>query len=147
MRVEEIGDRVVARFIGTKHERDIKRLAPTITAMNALAPDYEGLTDSEITVKSEQLRAEVKERLGDADPAEDDYKQKLVEALEPAVVPALITFEQAPPPPLPVLEFPPQPLSEAIPVTRRTMQARLRIDLRLRKGRSSRRRARAAGPK
>ena len=41
MRVEEVVDRVVARFIGTKHERDIKRLAPTIVAMNALAPDYD----------------------------------------------------------------------------------------------------------
>ena len=41
MRVEEVVDRVVARFIGTKHERDIKRLAPTIAAMNALAPEYE----------------------------------------------------------------------------------------------------------
>jgi len=95
MRVEEIVDRVVARFIGTKHERDIKRLAPTIVAMNALAPDCERLTDSDIKVKSEQLKAEVKERLGDADPAEDDYKQRLVEALEPAVVPAFALVREA----------------------------------------------------
>ena len=38
MRVEEIVDRVVARFIGTKHERDVKRLTPTVAAINALAP-------------------------------------------------------------------------------------------------------------
>ena len=95
MRVEEIVDRVVARFIGTKHERDVKRLAPTVAAINALAPDYERLTDSEIKAKSEQLKAEVKERLGDADPSEDDYKQRLADALEPALVPAFALVREA----------------------------------------------------
>src|SRR5579862_1647975 len=95
MRVEEIVDRVVARFIGTKHERDIKRLAPTIAAMNELAPEYERLTDAEIKTKSEQLKAEVKERLGDANPAEDDYKQRVAEALEPAMVQAFALVREA----------------------------------------------------
>jgi preprotein translocase subunit SecA len=88
MRVEEVVDRVVSRFIGTKHERDIKRLGPTIAAINALAPQYETLTDDDIKTKSEQLKAEVRERLGAADPSEDDYKDRLKEALEPAIVPA-----------------------------------------------------------
>ena len=95
MRVEELVDRVVARFIGTKHERDIKRLAPTVAAMNTLAADYERLTDSEIKAKAEQFKAEVKERLGDADPAEPDYKQRVAEALEPALVPAFALVREA----------------------------------------------------
>ena len=41
MRVEEIFDRVVARFIGTKHERDIKRIMPLVAAINALASERE----------------------------------------------------------------------------------------------------------
>ena len=84
MRIEDMVDRVVSRFIGTKHERDIKRLAPKIAAINELAAEYERLTDAEITEKSAQLKAQVKERLGDADPAEPDYKQRLADALEPA---------------------------------------------------------------
>ncbi|HEX3992308.1 MAG TPA: hypothetical protein VHX39_14145, partial [Acetobacteraceae bacterium] len=87
MRVEDIVDRVVSRFIGTKHERDVKRLTPTVSAINALAADYERLSDSEILEKSLQLRAEVQKRLGTADPQEDGYKQRLADALEPAVVP------------------------------------------------------------
>jgi hypothetical protein len=60
-------------------------------------------------------------------------------------VPALTTFVQLPPPL--VLEFPPQPLSEARPVTKSSTQARLRIDLRLRKGRNKSNRAKATGPR
>ena len=58
----------------------VKRLALTIAAMNALAPDYERLSDDDIKAKAEQFKAEVKERLGDADPAEPDYKQRVAEA-------------------------------------------------------------------
>ena len=95
MRVEELVDRVVARFIGTKHERDIKRLSPTIAAINALAPEYEALSDDDIKVKSAQLKAEVQGRLGDADPAEDDFKDRLKEALEPAIIPAFALAREA----------------------------------------------------
>jgi len=35
MDVAKVVDTVVARFIGTKHERDIKKLMPAIAAINA----------------------------------------------------------------------------------------------------------------
>src|SRR5271165_6347137 len=35
MEVAQVLDRVVARFIGTKHDRDIKKLQPIIAAINA----------------------------------------------------------------------------------------------------------------
>ncbi len=88
MRIEDMVDRVVSRFIGTKHERDIKKLAPHIAAINDLASDYERLSDSEITEKSAQLKTQVSERLVGADPSEPDYKQRLTDALEPAIAPA-----------------------------------------------------------
>ena len=34
MDVAKVVDSVVARFIGTKHERDIKKLMPVIAAIN-----------------------------------------------------------------------------------------------------------------
>src|SRR5438309_3187109 len=88
MRIEDMVDRVVSRFIGTKHERDIKRLAPKVAAINELAGEYEHLTDSDIREKSAQLKAQVSERLGNAHPDEPDYKQRLADALEPAIPPA-----------------------------------------------------------
>ncbi len=78
MRVEEAVDRVVALFIGTKHERDIKRLSPKVGAIGALAPEYEALSDAGILEKSAQLKAEVQERAwAAADPADDDFKDRL----------------------------------------------------------------------
>src|SRR5450432_2428070 len=35
MDVERVIDNVVARFIGTKHERDVKRIQPTVDAITA----------------------------------------------------------------------------------------------------------------
>ena len=52
MDIERIINRVVARFIGTKHERDIKRIAPTLVAINALEPEIQALTDEQLTAKT-----------------------------------------------------------------------------------------------
>src|SRR2546426_524345 len=57
MRVEEIFDRVVARFIGTKHERDIKRIMPLVAAINALEPEMQRLSDAEMLAKTQELKA------------------------------------------------------------------------------------------
>ncbi len=95
MRIEDMVDRVVSRFIGTKHERDIKRLAPHIAAINDLASDYERLSDSEITEKSAQLKTQVSERLVGAELSESDYKQRLADALAPAIAPAFALAREA----------------------------------------------------
>jgi preprotein translocase subunit SecA len=95
MRIEEVVDRVVARFIGTKHERDVKRLEPQVAAINALAADYERLADSDFKAKTAQFKAEIAQRLTGADPAESDYKQRLTDALAPALVPAFALVREA----------------------------------------------------
>jgi preprotein translocase subunit SecA len=95
MRIEDMVDRVVSRFIGTKHERDIKRLAPHIAAINELSSDYERLSDSEITERSGQLKTQVSERLVGAEPSEPDYKQRLADALAPAIAPAFALAREA----------------------------------------------------
>src|SRR5216683_1372935 len=88
MRVDTLIDRVVARFIGTKHERDLKVIQPLVTAINALAPEFEKLSDAEILEKTVQLRAQVQGRLGDLPLDDPEFKQRCKEALEPALVPA-----------------------------------------------------------
>src|SRR5216683_5278248 len=88
MRVDTLIDRVVARFIGTKHERDLKVIQPLVTAINALAPEFEKLSDAEILEKTVQLRAQVQGRLGDLPLDDPQFKERCKEALEPALVPA-----------------------------------------------------------
>src|SRR5580765_1342406 len=88
MRVDTMIDRVVARFIGTKHERDVKQIQPLVNAINALAPEYEQLSDAQLLEKTTQLRAQVKERLGDLPLDDPQFKERCKQALEPALVPA-----------------------------------------------------------
>src|SRR3989442_2315887 len=95
MRVEEIFDRVVARFIVTKHERDIKRIMPLVAAINALEPEMQRLSDAEMLAKTQELKAQVAERLGDAQSDDPQYKEQLEAALEPALVPAFALAREA----------------------------------------------------
>src|SRR5260370_33973214 len=57
MEAAQILDRVVARFIGTKHERDIKKLQPGIAAINAREPEVRSLTDEGLKTRFTQPRA------------------------------------------------------------------------------------------
>src|SRR5579864_4608646 len=88
MRVDSLIDQVVAKFIGTKHERDLKVIQPLVTAINALAPDFEKLGDAELLEKTVQLRAQVKGRIGDLPLEDPQFKERCKDALEPALVPA-----------------------------------------------------------
>jgi preprotein translocase subunit SecA len=95
MRIEDMVNRVVTRFIGTKDERDLKLLAPLVASINKLSPDYEKLADSDFTAKTKQLKAEVEARLKGADPSDSDYKERLAAALEPAIGPAFALVREA----------------------------------------------------
>ncbi len=95
MEAAQILDRVVARFIGTKHERDIKKLMPVIAAINAREAEVRPLGDEGLKTRFAELRAQVQEQLKDADPAESAYKEQLQQALEPAIVPAFALVREA----------------------------------------------------
>ena len=52
-------DAVLAKIFGTKTEREIKTLRPTLAAINALEPEFQKLTDTELGAKT----IEFKERI------------------------------------------------------------------------------------
>jgi preprotein translocase subunit SecA len=95
MEVAQILDRVVARFIGTKHERDIKKLQPIIAAINAQETEVQALSDEQLKERFQALRTQVQEQLKDADPAEPSYKEELQKALGPVIVPAFALVREA----------------------------------------------------
>src|ERR1700746_2147056 len=95
MDVERIVDRVVARCIGTKHERDIKVIQPVVSEINTLEPAMQKLTDAELAAYTPKLKAEVQARLEGVEDNDPDIKQKLKEALEPAIVPAFAAVREA----------------------------------------------------
>ena len=95
MDVERIVDSVVARFIGTKHERDIKVIQPVVNEINALEPAMQKLTDVELAAYTPKLKAEVQGRLEGVEDNDPEIKQKLKEAIEPAIVPAFAAVREA----------------------------------------------------
>ncbi len=95
MDVEKIIDDVVARFIGTKHERDVKRIQPLVEAINELEPEMKKLSDEEIGARTLALKGEVQGRLEGLERDDPDFKGKLQDALEPAIVPAFALAREA----------------------------------------------------
>src|ERR1700734_2953835 len=95
MDVEKLINSVVARFIGTKHERDIKAMQPIVAAINALEPEMQQLSDAQITAKTAELKKEVQDRVATLDPTDPNYKALLKEAVEPTLIPAFALVREA----------------------------------------------------
>jgi preprotein translocase subunit SecA len=95
MEAAQILDRVVARFIGTKHERDVKKLQPLIASINAREAEMKALSDEDLKLRFAELKAQVQERLKDADPAEPTFRELMQQALEPAIIPAFALVREA----------------------------------------------------
>jgi preprotein translocase subunit SecA len=95
MDVAKLVDKVIARFIGTKHERDVKKLQPLVAAINALEPEIKALTDVELKDRFAALKIQVQEQLKDADPAELTFRELMQKAFEPVLVPAFALVREA----------------------------------------------------
>jgi preprotein translocase subunit SecA len=95
MDVEKVIDSVVAAFIGTKHERDVKRIQPLVEAINEFEPEMQKLSDEQIGARTLELKSEVQGRLEGVERDDPDFKRKLQEALEPALVPAFALAREA----------------------------------------------------
>lgn len=52
-------DKVLSIFFGTKHERDIKKLKPLVSRINALEPDMKKLSNDEMRAKTAEFRSRV----------------------------------------------------------------------------------------
>jgi preprotein translocase subunit SecA len=95
MDVAKFVDKVIAFFIGTKHERDIKKLQPVIAAINAREPEIKLLSDEELKAQFQSLKAGVQEQLKNADPDDSAYREAVQKALVPALVPAFALAREA----------------------------------------------------
>jgi preprotein translocase subunit SecA len=95
MDVAKILDRVVATFIGTKHERDIKKLQPIVAAINGKEAETQAMSDDALKAQFLRLKEEVQERLKDADSSATGYRDILQTAFEPAIVPAFALAREA----------------------------------------------------
>src|SRR5437773_3236753 len=53
-------DKVLTAIFGSKHERDVKRMLPTVAQINALEPEVSRLSDDELRGKTAEFRERLK---------------------------------------------------------------------------------------
>ncbi|HEX7253866.1 MAG TPA: preprotein translocase subunit SecA [Thermoanaerobaculia bacterium] len=52
-------DRILTKVFGTQHERDIKKLAPRVEAINALEPSMKALSDDALRAKTQEFKQRI----------------------------------------------------------------------------------------
>src|SRR3954468_2361403 len=65
-------DKVLTSIFGSKHERDVKRMLPIVSQINALEPEISKLSDDGLRAKTQEFRERLK-------PAADAVDQALKE--------------------------------------------------------------------
>src|ERR1700726_3555189 len=95
MDVAKLIDSVIARFIGTKHERDVNKLLPSVAAINEREAQVKLLSDDELKAQFQALKAPIREQLKDLDPTESTFRESMRQALVPAIVPAFALVREA----------------------------------------------------
>ena len=88
-------ENVIAFFVGTKHERDIKKLQPLVAAINAREAEVRALSDGDLKTRFAALKAQVQDPLKDADPSEKTYRDVVKSAIDPVIVPAFALVREA----------------------------------------------------
>ncbi|MFA6584038.1 MAG: preprotein translocase subunit SecA, partial [Elusimicrobiaceae bacterium] len=48
--------KIVEAFIGTKSERDLKKIQPIVDSVNALEPSFKALSDEQLKAKTDEFR-------------------------------------------------------------------------------------------
>jgi preprotein translocase subunit SecA len=53
-------NQILTAIFGSKHERDVKRMLPTVAEINSLEPEISALSDEQLRAKSDEFRARLK---------------------------------------------------------------------------------------
>ena len=97
---------LLGKVFGTRNEREIKRMMPSVQAINALEPEMQKLSDDQLRAKTDEFRARIQERLSviadepEADPdrqkeIEEQRSQVLKEVLDELLVEAFAVAREA----------------------------------------------------
>ncbi len=88
MDADKLVESFIAVFVGTKHERDIKKIEPLVAEINALEPEMEKLSDDDFRAKTAELKLQVTSKLEGLDLRDEEYRPKMQEALAQVLVPS-----------------------------------------------------------
>ena len=76
---------LLAKIIGTKNERELKRMWPTVRAIGDLEPAIERLSDAELRAKTDEFKARLADETHDlTDPKElHEIRQEVLDEILP----------------------------------------------------------------
>jgi preprotein translocase subunit SecA len=82
--VIQLGE-ALTKVFGTSNDRTVKRMLPTVKAINALEPAIEQLSDEQMRAKTDEFRARIAAHIADIKDPEERYKaeQDVLEQLLP----------------------------------------------------------------
>ncbi|HPW55475.1 MAG: preprotein translocase subunit SecA [Thermoanaerobaculaceae bacterium] len=75
-----VADKIIEFFMGSKHEREVKRLLPRVQRINALEPELAGCSDDELRARLGRIRDEVRAALAEL-PEEYRERRELVQGV------------------------------------------------------------------
>ncbi|HRS15324.1 MAG TPA: preprotein translocase subunit SecA [Thermoanaerobaculaceae bacterium] len=75
-----VADKIIEFFVGSKHEREIKRLTPRVQRINALEPELERCSDDELRERIARIRDEIRAALAEL-PEEFRERRTLVQGV------------------------------------------------------------------
>ncbi|HWO40261.1 MAG TPA: preprotein translocase subunit SecA [Candidatus Eisenbacteria bacterium] len=71
---------LIKKIVGTKNEREIRRIGPYIDRINSLEPAYQKLTDAELRAKTDGFRTRLQEKTAGARAALENANTELAQA-------------------------------------------------------------------
>ncbi|HSA92109.1 MAG TPA: hypothetical protein VLE48_03790, partial [Terriglobales bacterium] len=101
---------LLAKVIGTRNERELKRLQPAVERINALEPEIERLSDADLRAKTEEFRERIRKHLepytagierarelgpDEVDRAQDELRRAEREALDDLLPEAFAVVREA----------------------------------------------------
>ena len=75
-----VADKVIEFFMGSRHEREVKRLQPMVAAINALEPELQPLSDDELRARLTRIKDDVRQATAEL-PEEYVERRKHVQAV------------------------------------------------------------------
>src|SRR5690348_15949679 len=95
MDADKFVESVIAVFVGTKHERDIKKLEATIAAINALEPEMQQLADEDFALRTAEMKQRVTSELEGLNIRDEEYRPRMQAALAKVLIPAFALVREA----------------------------------------------------
>src|ERR1700745_2631289 len=86
-------DRILTKVFGTQHERDIKKLAPRVEAIQALEPAMKALSDEALRAKTQEFKQRIASALEGLH--DDEVKEERARALDGMLEEAFAVVREA----------------------------------------------------